>query len=82
MKKLTIFVLTLVLLVSASSLAFAQTEVRISGFGGIDQNIVEELIAKFVQPELEDEGITVKYEPVADNYQTVLFKLIICRYSS
>lgn len=72
MKKLTILALTLVLLVSASSLAFAQKEVRISGFGGIDQNIVEELIAKFVQPELEDEGITVKYEPVADNYQTVL----------
>ncbi|MCF8001444.1 MAG: ABC transporter substrate-binding protein [Halanaerobiales bacterium] len=72
MKKITIFVLAVFLIISASSLAFAETEVRISGFGGLDQNIVEELIANFVKPELEDEEISVTYEPIADNYQSVL----------
>ncbi|MFP4364188.1 MAG: ABC transporter substrate-binding protein [Spirochaetia bacterium] len=44
-------------------------EVRISGFGGIDQNIVEELLSNFVTPVIEDEGISVVYEPVPENYE-------------
>ncbi|MCF8009303.1 MAG: ABC transporter substrate-binding protein [Halanaerobiales bacterium] len=72
MKKLLIFMLMMLFVLSVSTISFAATDVRISGFGGIDQNIVEELIANFVEPELQDEGITVSYEPVADNYQSVL----------
>lgn len=52
------------------SLGFGQTTVRIMGFGGIDQNIVEELIAKFVTPKLK--GVKVVYEPVQGDYQQVL----------
>jgi|YNPMSStandDraft_2_1061718.scaffolds.fasta_scaffold00074_27 multiple sugar transport system substrate-binding protein len=49
---------------------FGQVKVRIMGFGGIDQNIVEELIQKFVTPKLK--GIQVVYEPVQGDYQQVL----------
>lgn len=60
------FVLVLVLM--ATAVVGAQ-EVRIGGFGGNDTIIVEEMIERFVRPALKDEGITVVYEPVADDYQ-------------
>ncbi|MCX7882712.1 MAG: ABC transporter substrate-binding protein [Brevinematales bacterium] len=62
--------LVLVGVVLVVGLGFSQTTVRIMGFGGIDQNIVEELIAKFVTPKLK--GIKVVYEPVQGDYQQVL----------
>lgn len=40
--------------------------------GGNDQVIVEELLNKFVRPELADEGIEIIYEPIADDYQRYL----------
>ncbi len=43
-----------------------QCQIRVAGFGGTDTAIVEELIARFVQPNLK--GITVAYEPIPDAY--------------
>ena len=71
MKKALIFTLALLLAFTMTGPTFAATEVRISGFGGNDQVIVEELLARFVEPELEGE-IDVVYEPVADDFQQVL----------
>ncbi|MGV8145531.1 MAG: ABC transporter substrate-binding protein [Alkaliphilus sp.] len=42
--------------------------IRIAGFGGVDQAIVEDLLAEFVNPQVAKEGITVRYEPVAGDY--------------
>ncbi|MGE5575649.1 MAG: ABC transporter substrate-binding protein [Syntrophothermus sp.] len=63
-----VFVLAL-LIVTLSPAVFAATKVRIAGFGDQDMVIVEEIISKFVNPKLKSEGITVVYEPVADDYQ-------------
>jgi len=52
-----------------SAVSMAETEVRIVGWGGTDQSIVEELINKFVVPELADKGITAVYEPIVDDFQ-------------
>lgn len=60
--------LALVLMLLVSSVVSAQ-QVRIGGFGGNDTIIVEEMIELFVRPALEGTGITVQYEPVADDYQ-------------
>ena len=52
-----------------SAVSMAETEVRIVGWGGTDQSIVEELINLFVVPELADEGIIAVYEPIVDDFQ-------------
>jgi len=52
-----------------SAVSMAETEVRIVGWGGTDQSIVEELINKFVVPELAAKGITAIYEPIVDDFQ-------------
>ena len=50
--------------------------VRVSGWGGTDIAIVEELITRFVQPAVEPEGIRVVYEPVAEAFDTVVMQPI------
>ncbi|MDD4793558.1 MAG: extracellular solute-binding protein, partial [Firmicutes bacterium] len=58
--------------VLAAMLAFAtvsqaaDVNIRVAGFGGTDTAIVEELIARFVQPNVK--GIKVTYEPIPDAY--------------
>jgi len=52
-----------------SAVSMAETEVRIVGWGGTDQSIVEELINKFVVSELAAKGITAIYEPIVDDFQ-------------
>lgn len=52
--------------------AAAQTTVRVSGWGGTDVAIVEELIERFVRPAVEPQGIRVVYEPIADAYDTYI----------
>lgn len=76
MKKILYILLTLSLILVISGVSFAATEVRIAGFGGLDQNIVEELIARFVEPEVEDDGIKVIYEPIADDYQRYILNAL------
>ncbi len=63
---LVLLVLLLVLLVSVG---YSQT-VRIAGFGGIDKDIVENLIKEYVSPKLP--GVKVVYEPVEGDYLKVL----------
>lgn len=65
MKRLCL-ALALVLVVSAAASA---QHIRIGGFGGNDTIIVEELLERFIRPALEGTGITVSYEPVADDFQ-------------
>lgn len=69
MKKGLSILLIVTMLLVFSAVSMAETEVRIVGWGGTDQSIVEELINKFVVPELADKGITAVYEPIVDDFQ-------------
>ncbi|MEA2087319.1 MAG: ABC transporter substrate-binding protein [Candidatus Caldatribacteriota bacterium] len=69
MKKNLSILLIVTMLLVFSAVSMAETEVRIVGWGGTDQSIVEELINKFVVPELADKGITAVYEPIVDDFQ-------------
>ncbi len=69
MKKNLSILLIVSMLLIFSAVSMAETEVRISGTGGIDLSIVEELIESFVVPELAGTGITAIYEPIVDDYQ-------------
>jgi len=69
MKKSLSILLIVSMLLIFSAVSMAETEVRIVGWGGTDQSIVEELIDLFVVPELADTGITAVYEPIVDDFQ-------------
>lgn len=71
MKKSFVGVCLFLLLMVAlfSTVSAARVQVRISGWGGSDQPIIEEMLRLYVTPALEKEGITVLYEPIADDFQ-------------
>ncbi len=69
MKRNLSILLIVSMLLIFSAVSMAETEVRIVGWGGVDQSIVEELINLFVVPELADKGITAIYEPIVDDFQ-------------
>lgn len=69
MKRNLSILLIVSMLLIFSTVSMAETEVRIVGWGGTDQSIVEELINKFVVPELAAKGITAVYEPIVDDFQ-------------
>ncbi len=69
MKRNLSILLIVSMLLIFSAVSMAETEVRIVGWGGTDQSIVEELINKFVVPELAAKGITAVYEPIVDDFQ-------------
>jgi multiple sugar transport system substrate-binding protein len=70
MKKSLSILLVISMLFIFSAVSIAETEIRITGFGGeVDITIVEELINQFVVPELAGTGITAIYEPIVDDYQ-------------
>ncbi len=52
--------------------AFAQTTVRVQGYGGQDPAIVQRLLDEVVGADLKAEGITVQYEPIETDYNAVL----------
>ena len=52
--------------------AFAQTTVRIMGYGGQDPAVVQRLLDEVVGAQLEAEGITVQYEPLEGDYNAAL----------
>ena len=56
--------------------AAAQTTVRVSGWGGTDIAIVEELIERFVKPVVEPQGIRVVYEPIAEAYESYIINAL------
>ncbi|MCR4424596.1 MAG: ABC transporter substrate-binding protein [Firmicutes bacterium] len=68
MKRNIVFSLVLLAALLGTTTTFhaADVEIRVAGFGGNDVAIVEELLARFVQPKLK--GIKVVYEPIADAY--------------
>ncbi|MBA3062930.1 ABC transporter substrate-binding protein [bacterium] len=72
MKKTLVILLAISMLFIFSATSMAETEIRIVGWGGTDQSIVEELINLFVVPELADKGITAIYEPIVDDFQANL----------
>ncbi len=67
MKRNLSILLIVSMLLIFSAVSMAETEVRIVGWGGTDQSIVEELINLFVVPELAGTGITAIYEPIVDD---------------
>jgi multiple sugar transport system substrate-binding protein len=69
MKKSIVILLVISMLFMFSIISLAETEIRIVGWGGIDQSIVEELINRFVVPELAGKGITAVYEPIVEDFQ-------------
>jgi len=56
----------------AFSWANAQTIVRVQGYGGQDPAIVQRLIDEVIGKDLAAQGITIKYEPIETDYNTVL----------
>ncbi len=52
--------------------ANAQTIVRVQGYGGQDPAIVQRLIDEVIGADLAAKGITIKYEPIETDYNTVL----------
>jgi multiple sugar transport system substrate-binding protein len=67
MKKLFALLVTL-----AFTAVFAQ-EIRITGYGGQDPAVVVRLLGEVIGPDLEAEGITLKYEPLEGDYNPALF---------
>lgn len=63
-------------LLALLGLAFAQTQVRISGWGGTDIAIVSGLLKEVVQPKLDKEGIQVVYQPIEGDYTQWLFNAL------
>jgi multiple sugar transport system substrate-binding protein len=48
-------------------------EIRITGYGGQDPAVVVRLLDEVIGPDLEAEGITLKYEPLEGDYNAALF---------
>lgn len=62
----------LLALLFAFTAANAQTTVRVQGYGGQDPAIVQRLIDEVIGKGLAADGITIKYEPIETDYNTVL----------
>lgn len=62
--------LLLSLAVLASGAVHAQTAktIKINGYGGTDQTLVNDLINRFVKPVMAKDGVTVVYEPLQGDY--------------
>lgn len=73
---LLVAVLAAMLACAAVSQA-ADIKIRVAGFGGTDTAIVEELIARFVQPNVK--GIEVTYEPIPDAYDKWIVNALSAR---
>lgn len=56
----------------ATSLAWAQTTVRVMGYGGQDPAIMQRLLNDVIGDDLAAEGITVQYEPLEGDYNAAL----------
>jgi len=65
------------MLACATASQAANVKIRVAGFGGTDTAIVDELIARVVQPNLK--GITVAYEPIPDAYDKRIVKALSAR---
>lgn len=59
-----------------ASVAFAQTTIRISGYGGQDPAILVRLLEEVIGDDLAAEGIRVVYEPFEGDYNAALFNAL------
>lgn len=64
--------LLIVLAALTLAAAFAQTTVRVQGYGGSDPAIVQRLIDEVIGADLAKQGITIQYEPIETDYNAVL----------
>lgn len=67
-----LFTAAMVALLAAIGTAGAQTIVRVQGYGGQDPAIVQRLIDEVIGADLAAQGITINYEPIETDYNTVL----------
>lgn len=70
----TTLALGLALLVSSA--AAQNTTVKINGYGGTDQALVNDLINRFVKPIMARDGVTVTYQPLQGDYNRQLTTLL------
>ncbi len=63
----------LALFVAVAFTAVLAQEIRITGYGGQDPAVVVRLLDEVIGPDLEAEGITLKYEPLEGDYNPALF---------
>ncbi|WP_034383245.1 extracellular solute-binding protein [Deinococcus sp. YIM 77859] len=63
-------------LLAASASAQSTKTIKINGYGGTDQTLVNDLINRFVKPQLAKEGVTVVYQPLQGDYNKALTTLL------
>lgn len=66
----------MLLILALLGTGLAQTQVRISGWGGPDTAVVTGLLKEVVQPLMDREGIRVVYEPIEGDYTQWLFNAL------
>jgi len=67
-----LYTAVLATLLATLGMASAQTIVRVQGYGGSDPAIVQRLIDEVIGDDLAAQGITINYEPIETDYNTVL----------
>ncbi|BDP43052.1 ABC transporter substrate-binding protein [Deinococcus aetherius] len=68
--------LGLALLVTPAGAQTASKTVKINGYGGTDQTLVNDLINRFVKPQMAKDGVTVVYQPLQGDYNQALTTLL------
>ncbi|GBF07084.1 sugar ABC transporter periplasmic protein [Deinococcus aerius] len=76
MKKVLTLSLGLALLAASASAQTATKTVKINGYGGTDQTLVNDLINRFVKPQMAKDGVTVVYQPLQGDYNKALTTLL------
>lgn len=76
MKKVLTLSLGLALLAASASAQTASKTVKINGYGGTDQTLVNDLINRFVKPQMAKDGVTVVYQPLQGDYNKALTTLL------
>lgn len=76
MKKVLTLSLGLALLAASSGAQTATKTVKINGYGGTDQALVNDLINRFVKPQMAKDGVTVVYQPLQGDYPRALTTLL------
>ena len=68
--------LGLALLAAPAAAQTATRTIKINGYGGTDQALVNDLINRFVRPVMAREGVTVTYQPLQGDYNQQLSTLL------
>ncbi|KEF34178.1 ABC transporter substrate-binding protein [Deinococcus sp. RL] len=76
MKRVLFLSLGLALLTPFAAAQTATRTIKINGYGGTDQALVNDLINRFVRPVMAREGVTVTYQPLQGDYNQALTTLL------